>query len=155
MAWANQKVYAAIQTLPDQALSAYLINPEWTAGHILQHIVGGADWYQHCLTGDAWREIADPKSMNDVASLAKLLAKFDAKIAMRIDLPDDFLTITEGEKSWQNLRSTLLAEVIYHATEHRAQLMDALESKGYAPISLDEIDLWAFEKFEKFEKESS
>ena len=93
--------------------------------------------------------------MNDVASLAKLLAEFDAKITTQIDLPDVYLTISEGEKSWQNLRSTLLAETIYHATEHRAQLMDDLESKGYAPISLDDIDLWAFEKFEKFEKESS
>jgi uncharacterized damage-inducible protein DinB len=149
MAWANQKVYSAVQSLPDEALSAYLHNPEWNAGHILQHIVGGADWYQHCLTKDPWREIADPKTMADVAGLAKILAEFDAKIASQVDLPDEYLTLSEGEKSWQNLRSTLLAEAIYHATEHRAQLMDALESKGHSPINLDDIDLWAFERFEK------
>jgi hypothetical protein len=45
-----------------------------------------------------------------------------------------------------------LAEAIYHAAEHRTQLIDALESKGYSPIKLDDIDLWQFERFEKQSK---
>jgi hypothetical protein len=38
---------------------------------------------------------------------------------------------------------------MYHATEHRAQLIDALEYRGYKSINLDDIDLWAFDEFEK------
>ena len=30
---------------------------------------------------------------------------------------------------------------------------DALESKGYKPVSLDDLDLWQFEKYEKLGKE--
>jgi len=149
MAWANQQVYEAVQKLPDEALGSYIVNPEWTVGRILQHIVGGADWYVHCLTGEPWRDINLPNSMSDLDLLKEYLLEFDAKILSQADLPDIYLTLKEGEKIWQNLRSTILAEAIYHAAEHRTQLIDALESKGYAPIALDELDLWKFEKHEK------
>ncbi len=149
MAWANQNVYNAVQTLPDEALGAYIVNPEWTAGHILQHIVNGADWYVYCLTEAHWRDIKFPKSMSDLDLLKEQLAEFDQKIADQAGLPDEYLTIVEGENSWPNLRSTILAEAIYHAAEHRTQLIDALESRGFKPIAFDNIDLWQFEKFEK------
>jgi len=152
MAWSNQRMYNAVQELPDSALDAYITNPEWTAGRILQHIVGGADWYVHCLTGQPWRDITLPKSMADLDLLKEQLTEFDAKISSQVELPDEYLTITEDGKSWQNLRSTILAEAIYHAAEHRTQLIDALESKGFAPISLDDLDLWNFEKYEKNKK---
>ena len=87
--------------------------------------------------------------MADLDLLKEQLKEFDAKIAAEAQLPDEYITIVEGEKSWPNLRSTILAEAIYHAAEHRTQLIDALESNGYAPIKLDDIDLWQFERFEK------
>jgi uncharacterized damage-inducible protein DinB len=45
-------------------------------------------------------------------------------------------------KRW---RSTILSQSIHHATEHRAQIASALEAKGFKPVDLDELDLWAFE----------
>jgi hypothetical protein len=45
--------------------------------------------------------------------------------------------------------STILTQAVHHATEHRAQLIDTLEYKGFKPINLDDIDLWAFDEFEK------
>jgi len=155
MAWANQQVYEAVQALPDAALGAYIVNPEWSAGRILQHIVGGADWYVYCLTTAPWREIALPNSMSDLDLLRDQLAEFDTKISSQSDLSDEYLTIHENERSWQNLRSTILAEAIYHAAEHRTQLIDALESKGFTPISLDDLDLWKFESLEKKQNEHS
>ena len=80
MAWANQKVYAAAATLPDEAFEAYIVNPEWTAGRILQHIVGGADWYQYRLVSKPWSEIPFPKKGSDVIGLAEMLAAFDKTI---------------------------------------------------------------------------
>jgi len=56
MSWANQKVYASFATLPDEALDAYITNPEWTARHLLQHIVSGSDWYVYCLGIAPWNE---------------------------------------------------------------------------------------------------
>jgi uncharacterized damage-inducible protein DinB len=87
--------------------------------------------------------------MQDLDLLKEFLIEFDVKISSQANLPDEYITIHENEKSWQNLRSTILAEAIYHAAEHRTQLIDALESKGYQPVSLDDLDLWKFERHEK------
>jgi len=149
MAWANQQVYAAITTLPDEALGSYIVNPEWTAAEIVRHIAGGATWYVHCLGIAPWKDTVQPKTMRDVDVLAGQLADFDRLILSAADLPDATLYFDDEGGSSSALRSTLLAQAVHHADEHRAQLIDALELRGFAPINLDTIDLWAFEQFEK------
>lgn len=149
MAWANQRVYEAVKQLPDLALGAYIVNTEWTAGRILQHIVGGAEWCVFYLTESPRRGIDLPESMADLNFLQEQLAEFDAEISSQSEMLDEYLTIPEDSGSWKALRSTILAEAIYHAAEHRTQLIDALEANGFSPISLDEIDLWKFERFER------
>ncbi len=151
-AWASQRVYEAVTQLPLEALDAYVSDPEWSVGRILQHIVGGADWYVYCLTQAPLGDQKKPADMDDVRSLAAEVARYDEAIASQASLPDEYLTITEGDKSWQNLRSTILAEAIYHAAEHRTQLVDALEARGFKAISLDSLDLWVFENWEKKNK---
>ena len=151
-AWASQRVYEAVTQLPLEALDAYVSDPQWSVGRILQHIVGGADWYVYCLTQTPLGDQKKPADMDDVRSLAVELAGYDEAIASQASLPDEYLTITEGDKSWQNLRSTILAEAIYHAAEHRTQLVDALEARGHKTISLDSLDLWVFENWEKKNK---
>ena len=74
MAWANQRVYASLGTLPDEALESFIVNPEWSAKRIIQHIVSGADWYVYCLTGGMWSEVPTPSVVADVPALAKMLA---------------------------------------------------------------------------------
>lgn len=145
MAWANQRVYQSIQSLPDESLESFIVNPEWTAKQILKHITSGADWYLYCLEGGSLREIRQPSNMSDVANLAKILASLDSEIIKSGNLGDEKLTIKRKDKSRENLRSTIISQSIHHATEHRAQLIAALEYKGYKPINLDDIDLWAFE----------
>ena len=149
MAWANQRVYDAVRGLPDGALGAYIVKAEWTAGRILQHIVGGADYFVFCLTEAPMRERKLPESMTGLNSLQVQLAEFDSKFLSASELPDEIIMIKENEGSWDALRSTILAQAITHAAEHRTQLIDALESKGFSPISLDDLDLWRFESFEK------
>jgi uncharacterized damage-inducible protein DinB len=149
MAWANQKVYSAIQELPDEALESYIVNPEWTAGIIVQHIANGADWFSYCLTQAQWTDIKVPSTMKEVEEIALLLATLDERITSQDQLPDELVTINEDGQSWKALRSTILAQSVHHATEHRAQLIDALEYKGYKPIILDDIDLWAFARYER------
>lgn len=149
MSWANQRTYDAVKGLPDLALGSYIIKPEWTAGRLLQHIVGGADFFVFCLTEAPMRERKLPESMKDLNSLQVQLVEFDSKFLSQSELPDERITIKENEGSWDALRSTILAQAITHAAEHRTQLIDALESKGFSPISLDDLDLWRFESFER------
>ncbi len=149
MSWANQKVYAAFAALPNEALDSFITNPEWSARKILQHIVAGSDWYVYCLGIAPWNEIPTPMLIADLSALAQTLEICDAKILTAVDLEDELLSFTEGERVLKANRSTLLAEAVLHATEHRAQLMDAIESKGFRALNLDEIDLWNFEYLER------
>ncbi len=149
MNWANQRVYSAVQELPDAALGSYLVNAEWTAAQILEHIVAGAEWYVYCLTGRPLVRFDQPESMADVARLALVLLERDAIVAQEALKDDEVLAIDMGDGVYEHYRSTLIAQAIHHATEHRAQLIDALEFRGYKPINLDDIDLWGFADFEK------
>ena len=152
MAWANQKVFEAVATLPDKALESYIVNPKWTAGEICNHIAGGATWYVFRLEIEDWIDIPAVKTAADVKKVGKILYELDNKLIGVADQEDRELSHTD-EQGVTRVRwaSTILTQAIHHATEHRTQLVDALESKGYAPISLDDIDLWSFEGVERKE----
>ena len=38
MAWANQRVYEALETLPEDSFKSFVVNEEWTAYEISFHI---------------------------------------------------------------------------------------------------------------------
>ncbi len=148
MSWANQRVFDAVQTLPDLALESFIVNEDWKVIHLLEHLVSGAEWYLFCLQGGDLREFPKPSTMQEVAELSATLNAIDSELVRIGELDEEMLKIEfEGQIEW-NLRSTMISQAIYHAIEHRAQLVGALEYRGYNPIILDEIDLWAFENFE-------
>ena len=144
MAWANQKVYQACESLPPEALESFIVNPEWNVAKILQHIVSGADWFVFCLGIADWNDIPTPTSSSEIGELAILLKKLDAQIFSAFLLEDELLTFQEDNEEITAPRSLLLSQAVHHATEHRAQLIDALESRGYNAINLDSIDLWGY-----------
>jgi uncharacterized damage-inducible protein DinB len=74
-----------------------------------------------------------------------MLADFDAKILSAVKHGEGKITGKYDGKDITRERSTIISQAVHHATEHRAQLIDALEFKGYKVINLDDIDLWAFE----------
>lgn len=149
MTWANAKVFSSAESLPDEAFGEYLANPEFSVGRILQHIVEGAEWYAFCLNQNPWRPRVRPSTASDVAPLLTELQELDALILTEAQKDDEVLHFEDehGEKS--ALRSTIIFQAIHHATEHRAQLVDILELKGYSRINLDDLDLWAFEVSER------
>lgn len=149
MAWANQQVFAAVQDLPWSAMASHVVDPEWVAGRILYHLVGSASWYAHCLGIEHWQEIPIPGSMDDMRGLAEELARLDALILTAATLDDERLEFEDEDGTSQVMRSTLLAQAAHHASEHRAQLIAALELRGHPTIALDDIDLWVFEGLER------
>jgi len=152
MAWANQKTFEHLQTLPEESLKAFATNPEWFVGEIAHHIVDSADHYAFRISGKpALTQPGDPcidevKVIADLARLKEQAAKADAMLLDCVKLEDIQLEFVnaEGEqvKRW---RSTILSQAIHHATEHRAQIASALEAKGFTPVNLDDLDLWSYE----------
>jgi uncharacterized damage-inducible protein DinB len=112
--------------------------------------VEAADHYAFRITGERpevpGESIQEIESITDLEFLAKQALAIDAALLECMKLEDIQLEFTNYSgnlvKRW---RSTILSQAIHHATEHRAQIASALEAKGFAPVDLDELDLWSYE----------
>ena len=151
MAWSNQEVYKSVAALPDEALKGFIVNPDWTAAKILEHICSGATWYVFRLEIEDWVDIPKIEKASDVLVVARLLAELDQKLILAANSEDRELEyrIEDENRTIKRWYSTILTQAVHHATEHRAQLIDALEFKGYKPINLDDLDLWRFDEVER------
>lgn len=147
MAWSNQKVYEAVEKLPEDSLKSFVVNEEWTAYEILFHICQSAGFYVYRLgIGEKPASIQEPAK---VSTLKSLLLQHDKNLISAASKDDWEIELNEEGKVFKRWASTILTQSVHHATEHRAQLISALEFKGFNPINLDDIDLWAFDEFEK------
>ena len=152
MAWANQKTFTYLQSLPEASLKAFATNPEWPGAEIAHHIVDSADHYVFqisdtpALTRPEDPCIDDIEQISDLARIKDQAAIVDKALLECVKLDDLKLELKNGEgKIVTRWRSTILSQAIHHATEHRAQIASALEAKGFAPVDLDELDLWSYE----------
>lgn len=143
MAWANAQIMDRLMEIPPESLKLAAENDEWTAGAILKHLVAAAGNYAAHLDGGERPEgLEVPRTKEDIAHLAKLCASFDARLREASFLPDAVTyRVRDGETITRN-RSTVIAQSIHHATEHRAQIAGILAMHGIQAIDLDAIDLW-------------
>ena len=159
MAWANQEIIGKIAELPEESLSAYLVNPEWTVGNIVRHIGSASNWYVWRLLDkseftqadeELWKKrLADADegaaTMQEIKYVLEVLQSSDAMLLEQSHLPDaDVPREFRGEQHVFT-RSTILAQAVHHATEHRAQAIAALESRGFDSIILDDFDIWSYQ----------
>ena len=145
MSWANNKVFTALSELPEEALTLSAWDPEWKVGGIANHIVMA----QPRLLGrlkkeDPPADIEFPTTSQGMKDLAAQSLKNDADFLAWIDQPEEMLTFTRFGNTVSFLNTTVVAQIVHHATEHRAQLISALEAGGFTSINLDDYDLWAF-----------
>lgn len=152
MAWANQKTITHLESLSEDSLKAFATNPKWHVAEIVYHIVDSADHYAYRISGiPALTQPGDPcidevKEIADLSRLKEQAVLVDKALLDCVQLEDiEIEYVNYEDKLVKRWRSTILSQAIHHATEHRAQIAAALEAKGYVPMDLDELDLWAFE----------
>ena len=158
MAWANSEILSKVALLPDEALDAYVVNPEWTARVIIQHLVRSAHFYGYRLQirtpeetqgyQSKFKEYVDNQSLltksTDVLALVELL-KYADNVLLKESKADEGIVLREEEDTKINpSRSTVIFQSIHHATEHRAQVVSALEARGFLNINLDDYDFWGY-----------
>jgi uncharacterized damage-inducible protein DinB len=144
MAWANAALIARLTELPVDTLSLASPRNEWTVAMILDHLVSGAGRYAARLEGGPRLDRpASPATTAGLAELGSDCAAYDARIRSQATLPDGPAAFA-GQTSDIPVRSTVVAQAIHHATEHRAQIAAALATNGVDAIDLDALDLWAF-----------
>jgi uncharacterized damage-inducible protein DinB len=158
MAWANHHILTKVSELPDVALDAYLVNPEWTVREIARHIASSATWYGWRLLDKsnfteietaAWQEKLDgseiqPVKMADLQIVIDRLKAADEVLLNEAALPEGVVVREWEGKTIVRARSTVISQAVHHATEHRAQLVAALEARGFNGINLDDFDLWNY-----------
>ncbi len=158
MAWANERILSKVSELPDEALNSYVVNPEWTAREITRHIASSATWYGWRLLDKSgftevdnqmWQKKLDQTEIPPATSKDVLTTIAYAKAADSVLLEAARQPEGDVEREWKGAiiirkRSTILSQAVHHATEHRAQLVSALEYKGFTTINLDDYDLWNY-----------
>ena len=142
MAWANAKLVARLVDQPADALALTAPQNEWSAGRILAHLVNAAQGYVTRMEGAARPPDVDPPtSIEELTALGARLTEIDARLRRQATEPDVLIRHPVRTNEQDN-RSTILAQSIHHATEHRAQIAGALATNGNAAIDLDAIDVW-------------
>jgi uncharacterized damage-inducible protein DinB len=101
-------------------------------------------WYVWRLAQDACDDSEVPTSGDAIRELAKLMATADSRIREEAALPDGITQYEREGRLITRARSTIIAQAIHHATEHRAQIADTLAAHGIMLINLDALDLWSF-----------
>ena len=79
----------------------------------------------------------------ELTEVAARCAAIDARIRAQAAVPDGPSPSPDPGKPGR-ARSTILAQAIHHATEHRAQIAGALSTHGIDAIDLDALDVWAY-----------
>lgn len=150
MAWANATFIERLARLPANRLEfSSPGSEEWTVGRILAHFVGSAGFYAARLDGAPVPPRPEPPlDADEVRAVAALCAEHDARLRMQAAMPDAISTYVRDGRTIHRARSTILAQAIHHATEHRAQIAAALAANGVDAIDLDALDVWAYSDYE-------
>ena len=144
MAWANARLVAWLLDQPVEALAPTAPRNEWSGGRILAHLLNAAQGYACRMEGVTRPpNLEAPTSTAELADIGSRLAEFDARLRRQATEPDILVAHPDPAKP-QDFRSTILAQAIHHATEHRAQIAGALATNGNDAIDLDAIDVWEY-----------
>lgn len=144
LGWADELLFTQLAGLPAGALDATNASSDLTVGHLARHIVGGAEWYRYCLTGVLWTDLGMPETAHDLDELRHHLKDINGTLLAESSRVDESVTFVDEDGPRSAKRSMILAQACYHSTEHRTQIVCALEASGIQAITLDEYDLWAW-----------
>lgn len=150
MAWANKELFTQLSTLPESALSYTAWNPEWSVGKIANHIViAQGRLISRLQKENAPEEVEFAYTSDGMRKLVVKAAENDTKIMKFLDMPEEMLTFVRYGETVSFLSTSVIAQFVHHATEHRAQIADIMAVNNMDVINLDAIDLWSFERSER------
>ena len=152
MQWANKEIYMEVSKLDREVLDYFVIDPEWKVKTIMLHIAKASNNYAQYLQGEeevkqlAFEELV---TSGDIEALSDALYKIDQVLIDNQDIEDVdliFRTRSDGSEKGQKKHkaSTVFSQMIFHETEHRAQIVAALDNHNIRSINLDNYDVWSF-----------
>lgn len=145
MAWANARLFAVLRNIPETALTYREPGNDWTVGMMVLHLVESAAFYATRLDDQPYADLPfDVVATHDeLAIAAAACAGADTRLHHAAHMPHGVI-VRRDNPTLTRARSTVLAQSIHHATEHRAQIAGALIANGVTALNLDDLDVWAF-----------
>jgi uncharacterized damage-inducible protein DinB len=136
--WATGRILAQLSGLDETTWTAPNAIGDRGLGGILVHHLGAAQRWRHGLSGAAGElprpergQLPAPEALDGLWA-----AEWDAWDAWLETLDDDaLLSVDEPIPMWQ-----LLAHVVNHGTQHRAEAAALLTAAGRSPGDLDMLD---------------
>lgn len=139
--WANGALLAFCHALEPDKLEASARGTYGTLYGTLQHLVGAEQWYVKLLTGEVLgrplRRTDDPHPLDELAEIAAATGARLLNVAGSDD-PARAIGMNEGRRSTVGV---VLAQVVHHGNEHRAQATTILGANGIEPPPLSS---WAY-----------
>jgi len=147
MAWANHSVFTQLSELPEEALSFSAWDPEWKIGVIANHIVMAQPRLLARLKKEnPPADIDFPMTSDGMKALAAQSLKNDEEFLKWIDQPEEMLTYVRNGNTVSFQNTSIVAQIVNHATEHRAQIADVLAINKMNVINLDALDPLSYER---------
>jgi uncharacterized damage-inducible protein DinB len=146
-AWATGQLLAVCRTLTDEQLETTVTGTYGRLRDILRHYISSEAGYCRRLTGEepAWYQSersADSVSIADLASYAADLAvRWDRFLRVPFDAERLFVINWHDGVDRDVPAGIILAQVLHHANEHRAQICTTLTQLGIQP---PHMGLWDF-----------
>lgn len=146
MAWANEEMLNILLALPDEAMKFSSWNPDWTVGKIVHHIVDSQGRLISRITSQLPPvECPEVTTADSISDLLPLFKERDAHIFSLANEPDQMHSITQNGKKVEFLTSTVIAQSVHHAAEHRVQISDILANNKMDVLNLDSLSFFRFE----------
>ena len=138
--WATGALLGFCRALEPAALRATAPGTYGALYETLQHIVGAEQWYVKLLTGDViGRPIRRTDAPHSFEELAEVAAAAGARLQAVAASDDPARVIPMGDE--HSTVGVILAQVVHHGNEHRAQATTILGANGIEPLPLSS---WAY-----------
>ena len=143
--WVLRKLFAFLRSVPEDVLAMTAPNTGWDVSVLLTHIVSASVTYAARIDGRPDADLQPPDTHADLAAMeVEAIAAAERLRELAAEGSDAEVVEVDGERTWRYPRSLILAQSIYHAIEHRAQLFGVLTANGVTGMTLDDLDHWTY-----------
>lgn len=136
--WANLRLLEACAELDDQQMQASIPGSQGTIRDTLEHITTAElSYFARISTGQRWQRPEDwtPMTLEAMTESLRVTGEGLVEWAGKVQAGDTVMLDWDGTPR-QVPKSTILTQVINHATEHREQVKATMTDLGIEPPDL-------------------